>query len=173
MTQQPGATEGPVALEGGKGDAERFGCLRLCEPGEESQLNHACGPRIYLLEPLERFVQFQQILITRFRQPVHFGQCELYALAAALFGLPVPRMIDEDASKLPGGHGEKMRPILPLNRCVQQFEEQLIDEGSRLKRMVGTLPAQVAGGDASQLLIHGRDQLVGGGFIAFAPAFKQ
>ena len=61
-------------------------------------------------------------------------------------------MIDQTAAHDAGGNDEKMAAILPIDVFGRrQPQESLVDQGSGLQGVSGTLAPEIAGGDAMQV----------------------
>src|SRR4051794_8685994 len=83
-------------------------------------------------------------------------------------------MIDQNLSHELRGHGKKMRPVLPLRKLlVSQANVGLMHQGSALKRMSGTLVAQVALRDALQFVVNQRNERVQSLAVAATPPAQQ
>src|SRR5207253_11147176 len=84
------------------------------------------------------------------------------------------REIDEDAAHQPRRHGEEMCAVLPVDLAdIDQTDVRLVDERGRLQRMSGSFVSHVPPGDAAQLVMDERNQLLQCGLIAVAPVDQQ
>ena len=69
--------------------------------------------------------------------------------------------LDQDLPHRVGGNGAEVGAVLPAIRTIlHQPQVRLVDEAGRLKRLAGTLAAEVAGREPPQLLINDRQQRV-------------
>jgi hypothetical protein len=94
--------------------------------------------------------------------------------AAAFVVAPAPGVVDEDTSHQAGGHAEKVRAILPADLPgIRQANEGLIHQRRRLQRMATALPPHIGPGEAAQLRLHERHQLVESPIVAVAPRSEE
>ena len=92
---------------------------------------------------------------------------------AALLVLSGARKVDEHPAHQAGGHREKVRAILPLDPMnINQPEIDLVDERGGLEDMAWTLTGHVSLGDAPQLAVHEREELLDGPAVT-GPPFDQ
>ena len=67
-----------------------------------------------------------------------------------------------------------MSTALPLDALdLDQPEVGLVDQRGGLKRVIGPLAAHVTGGQATELLMDERKQLIQGRFVTPAPSLQQ
>lgn len=125
------------------------------------QLDHFCEAWVCLGEAVKRFVYLQHVDIAI------RGRHELEGLeilerpsrsAAALVPEPHFCVVDEDPAHLPGRDRKKMRPVLPGDVHLDKLDERLMDDGRRLKSVIGALAAHVAPRPIAQLFIYERRQ---------------
>src|SRR5689334_11582874 len=84
------------------------------------------------------------------------------------------RVIDENTSHHLRRDSKKLRPILPAHAVLLgKFQEKLVDECGWLQRVFASFSAQVGDGEAVQLVVNERHQLVAGVFLTLAPSFEQ
>src|SRR5262245_59153913 len=83
-------------------------------------------------------------------------------------------VVDEDAADQVGGKGEELGAARPVESGMA-VEPQigLMDDGGGLQGMPSPLAAQLLGGDAPQLVVDQRQNLLRGLLIAAAPALQQ
>jgi hypothetical protein len=68
-------------------------------------------------------------------------------------------VIDKDLTHLPGRHCEEMRPAVQRQAVdIHQSQVHLMDQGSRLQRVRGSLALEMAPRHPAQLVVHHRDQ---------------
>ena len=90
--------------------------------------------------------------------------------AAALLVVSRASEVHEHAAHQARGHREKVRAILPLDAAnINQLEVDLVDEGGGLQHVVRTLAGHVPLGDALELAVHEREQLLDGPVVAGSP----
>ena len=68
-----------------------------------------------------------------------------------------PGVVNQNLAHRSCGHGEKMSPVLPAwIGLVGQSQISLADQRRRLQRVIGTLPAHIAMGEASEFFVDER-----------------
>ena len=83
-------------------------------------------------------------------------------------------MIDQDSPHHLRGHAKELRAILPAHAfLIDQFEIGLVHEPRRLQRVTRPLVAEVPGGNAVQLRLDNREQILEGLATALAPREEQ
>src|SRR5262245_42469252 len=110
---EPGPGVSPLAVSCCARDAERFGSLFEGQPGEEMQLNHPGGHRVFLFQPGEGPVQGHDLLRRRHR---HIVLLEVHAVpvAAVLDAFFAAGALHEDAPHGLGGRAEEVPAVAPL-----------------------------------------------------------
>src|SRR5262249_19304176 len=89
-------------------------------------------------------------------------QVQMFGASPALQRGASPSSFDEDAPHCFGRRGEKMSPVLPANLLAAEPQPGFVNEGCWLERLPTLLANHLAGGEAAQLVIDQRTQLVGG-----------
>ncbi len=94
-------------------------------------------------------------------------------MAAALFCVRSPGVIDQDLTHQPRGNREEVRTILE-RQSVEIHEAQVcfMNERGGLKRLSGALPSQARAGYATELSVDQRNQRVERRFVTL-PQFDQ
>jgi hypothetical protein len=83
-------------------------------------------------------------------------------------------VINQDLAHQPGGHAEKVSPVLPgYFGFVDQSQIRLVNQGCGLKRMTGPLATKTVVSQPAQLVINQRDEFVQRRLIATAPLQEQ
>ena len=78
--------------------------------------------------------------------------------------------IDKDPAHQPGGHGEKVRPVLPVHVLrIRQPQVGLVYEGGGLKAIARSFAAHAPPSDALQLLMDKGSQSGERGLVARSP----
>ena len=90
-----------------------------------------------------------------------FGQCYAPHVTTALLGALLPRVVNENAAHHPGRDGKEVRTVLPLYAVlVDELQIGLVGEGGGLQGVIGTLGLELGSGEAPQLPVDERDELV-------------
>jgi len=94
----------------------------------------------------------------------------LLRAAASLCVSVSPCVVDQDAAHDLRRDREEVRAIRPVHiLLINHADVGLIYQGSGLKRVAFSLPAHVTTGEAVELVVDQRIQLVQGGLVPFAP----
>ena len=94
--------------------------------------------------------------------------------AAAFEVLTCAREVHEDAAHQPRRHGEEVDAVLPVDLLrANQAEIRLVDERGRLQAVANPLARHAAFGDAVQLAMNERDQLLERSVITATPVHEQ
>ena len=174
LAEQPCLRGAPVAADGIRGDSEYFGRLLEAESAEEPHLHHLHFAGIQRAETSERFVQRDEIDIRPAPQEQPFIKRDLSPVAAALLRLAFPSKVDEATSYQPGGDGEEMRPILPLDSTrVSQPEIGLVHELGCLQGMPRALACHVDACQPMEFVVNERREAGQSVLIAAAPGEQQ
>lgn len=79
----------------------------------------------------------------------------------AFVSFPPPGVVHKDAPHHRGGRRTKVSFSLPVDSgLVGQSQECLVDQSSRLQRMIGAFVLQPTRGDRSQFIVDQRHQLM-------------
>ena len=157
---QQGAGPLPVALHRSLGDAERLRHLRVGESAEVAILHHVAEAPVERPEPVERLVERDQLL-GRYRLGRRgVAERRLLPPAAATLRLPAAGAVNQDLAHCARGHGQEVRPVLPVGGGAQQAEERVVDQLGRLHRLGITFAAKQGRGAPPQLRLHQRIQPV-------------
>lgn len=82
-------------------------------------------------------------------------------------------MIDEQSSHQTCNYGEEVRTIFPRHVCANEANVRFVDQCGGLQRMLRTLVPHVVPGEASQIAVNQRHQLIERVLVAVAPIAKQ
>lgn len=82
--------------------------------------------------------------------------------------MSLARPLDQNPSHRLGSGGEEVATTVPLLRVSRPDEPQvrLVDQGGRVERLTGLFVAQPLGRQATQLVVHERQQLARGPRLA-------
>src|SRR5688572_30690537 len=156
---EPSLSHGPLAFDRRRGNPQRFSSLFDIEAAEEAQFDNLGLTRIQLFEPGQRLVDLNQIRGAIFGDNKSFIERSLVYAAAALFTAPRFGIVQQDAPHDLRGDSEKVSAILPADvPLIHQLEIGFVDERGGLKGMAGPLAAELAAGDALQLVVNQRGQ---------------
>jgi len=164
---QPGAGEGPPALGGGDGDAQRAGRLGGGQAGEEAELDQAGLVRLLGGQAGQGGVEVEQVL-GGLGDAVELLQRHAPPPPAVLDGLLAAGVVDEDVPHGLGTGGVEVVAALPgaLDIPADEAEVGIVDEGGGLERLARRLVGQALGGELPQLVVDERQELAGGAGVA-------
>ena len=149
---------------------QHAGDLLVVETAKVSQLDNLAAPWIVFGQSLQCFVQTNQFAALIGNDCGNFLERDLLRAAASLCVSMSPRVIDQDASHDLGGDCEEVRAIRPVHiLLIDQSDVSFVYQGSRLKGVVFSLAAHVTAGEAVELVVDQRVQLVQSGLVPFAP----
>ena len=149
---------------------QHTGDLLVVETTKISQLNHLTAPRISLGQSFQRFVQTNQFAALIRNDCSNFLERDLLRAAASLCVSMSSRVIDQDAAHDLGGDREEVRTIGPVYiLLIDHSDVSFVYQGSGLKCVVFSLLAHVTAGEAVELVVDQRVQLVQSGLVPFAP----
>ena len=144
--------------------------LLVVETAKVSQLDNLAAPWISLSQSLQRFVQTNQFAALLRSDCGNFLERDLLRAAASLCESMSSRVIDQDAAHDLGGDREEVRAIRPVHiLLIDQANISFIYQSSGLKGVVFSLSAHVTAGEAVELVVDQRIQLVQSGLVPFAP----
>jgi hypothetical protein len=166
--QQPGSSQEPQAIGGTAAQAHHFGGLLVLEAGEESQFHQGGGLRIVPLELCERLVDCQQIVKPFVRNRQILVEVQTPGLTASLVPAPASCPFDQDSAHGLGGGAEEVSPAIPvlLGAVANQPQVRFVHQGRSLKRLAGPFLRQPLSGEAAQLIVDKRQELVGSVWVA-------
>ena len=120
-------------------DAQRFCRFFHGQPAKKSQFDDAALPRIELGQALERLVQGQELVGLLLGQQQRFFEWYPLQSTLALRGPAGPGVINQHAAHHLRGDANEVRPVLPGSLgLIDQTKVRLVDQRSRLQRMVGS-----------------------------------
>ena len=83
-------------------------------------------------------------------------------------------MLDEDLPHRPGGHGEEVLAVLPVDVMVtDELQVGLVHEFRRAEGDVLALPAELSVGKPPKLVVDRRQKLIQGRLLPVAQAHEQ
>src|SRR5205814_2893423 len=98
----------------------------------------------------------------------------LSAPPAPFLGSLAPGVVNQDLAHRLGGDSEEVGAVLPAwTGLIGQPQISLVDQRSRLERVVGTLSAHMTVSDAPELLIDQRGQLDESGTVSVTPVHQE
>jgi len=159
---EPGASHGPVALDGSRGYAEFEGDLFEGEAGKEMHLEDIGLPWIECGEAGESFVDGQDVCGGVVGSLDHlFDESDLNLSVSALSCAMGSCVIDEDVTHDVGGQAEDAGAILPHGiGFADEPQVGLIDESSGLEGVVAALEAHLHHCQLMQLLVEAGGEVV-------------
>ena len=148
--------------------------LLVVETAKVSQLDYLAATWIAFSQSLKCFVQQNQFAALIRSDCSNFLERDLLRAATSLCVSMSSRVIDQDASHDLGGDREEVGAIRPVHiLLIDQTDVRFIYQSSGLKCMVFSLLAHVTAGEAMELVIDQRVQLVQSGLVSFAPLSEQ
>jgi hypothetical protein len=171
---EPGAGEGPFALDGAGGDLEDLGAFFDREAAEEAELDDTGGAFVGFGEAGEGFVELHDLAAAAGGEDDGLVEGQEVEAAAAFAGDVFAGVVDEDAAHDAGGDGVEVRAVLPVGDLqVDELEVGLVDEGGCLEGVVAFFAAHVAAGDDVKFVVDGRDQPGSGVLVACLEPVKE
>jgi hypothetical protein len=117
------------------------------QAGKEAQLDDAALLLIELGQTAQSVVERHQVQVALLRHGNGFVERKLAGVGAALGGVPVARVVHQDAADQLRRHAEEMCAVLPLHAAlVDQLHPGFVDQGGALQRVAGAFAAQIAVG---------------------------
>ncbi len=160
---EPRPRIGPVAPHGRFGQAKLGGDLLVAHAHEIAQLDDLSVERVVSRQPVQGLVDGEHGLIGIVHGHGHTLQVHALPIAAPAQLVLAPRPVNEDPPHGLGGGGNEMRAIGEPGRFVpNQPEPGLVDERCRLQRLAGRFGSHFVRRQLPQLLIHQRQQFLGG-----------
>jgi len=173
LAEEPDAGEGPVALDGAGRDVEDFGDLFDGETAEVAEFDDASLTGIVggkLGEGLIDGGDFVEAVGGDGEVVVHLDAMEA---ACAPLGIVLTGVVDEDLTHDVGGETDEVGAGVPVNVFADEAEAGFVDEGGGLESVVGALAAHVGLGEAMELRVDEREELVGGGGVAVVHSLEE
>ena len=153
---QPGAGEGPVALDAAGRAAGRGGGLLDAQAGEVAEHYDLAHARVVAAQLAQGGVEFEHgggrlgllgRVVVADADDGGLGEVDPPPPAAVLLGRVVPRPLDEDAPHRLRGRAEKVPRAVPGDlRVLHQPQVDLVDQRRRLERQLRPLVAHAAAG---------------------------
>lgn len=149
---------------------QHAGNLLVVETAKVAQLDNLAAARISFGQSLQRFVQTNQFATLIRNDCSNLLERDLLRAAASLCVTMSSRVIDQDAAHDLRGDREEVRTIGPVHiLLIDHADVSFIYQGSGLKCVVFSLPAHITAGEAVELVVDQRVQLVQSGLVPFAP----
>ena len=130
-------------------------------------------PLVEFLQCFERIIEGDQIQARLDRNGQDVGECDFQRAATPLLIVLRARHIHQNATHESRRHRQKVRAILPVDvLSVDQTQVSLVHQRRRLQAVTGPLTSHAAAGDAMQLPLHDRNELLERRLVAFSPRHK-
>src|SRR6266446_1558683 len=167
FVEEPRPGMGPVVVGGALRDAENFGSFLERHAHEVMQL-HQFGFGLVLGGKLvERLVDGQELVIVTRRGHIYVLNIHALPAAAVAKGAFAAGFLNQDAAHGLGGGGEKMRAVCKLRLFVAgQAKPSFVNQRRGLERLTRRFVGHLRRRELAQLLIHQREQFVGGVGVA-------
>jgi hypothetical protein len=166
------AGEGPVALDGARGDLEEGSDLFDGETAEVAELDDAGLAGIVRGEAGEGLIDggdFVEAIGGDGEVVVHFDAVEA---SGASLGVVLAGVVDEDLAHDVSSEADEVGAVVPVNVFAGKADISFVDESGGLEGVVGALAAHVGPGEAVQLRVDEGEETVGGGRIAGVHGFE-
>ena len=151
---KPGFGYPPMTFDGGRSDPQNVCRFFNREAAEVAQLNHTRLLRIKRRQCFERIVQRDQFRASFNRSIDVFVEREFLKILATLLSVVLARMIDQQTTHYLRSHSEEVSSVLPVYaRLIDESYIGLMDQCSRLKRVVGTFTPQVVCRKLAQFIV--------------------
>jgi hypothetical protein len=165
--------EGPVALDGARGDFEDSGDLFDGKSTEVAQLDDAGLARIVGGEASEGLIDTGDFIEPAGGDGEVVVHLDAVEAAGAAFRIVAARVVHQDLAHGVSGEADEVGAVIPVDVFAGQAEIGLVDERGGLERVVGALAAHVGPGEAVELRVDEREQAVGGGGVAIVHGFEK
>jgi hypothetical protein len=173
LIQQPHLCEFPVSANRFRGYMQNFRGFFDTETTEKSELYDPAFPVIYFGQAVQGIIQGNDIGI---RFAAHRGsilQGEVEQATTSLLVTAGASKVDQNAAHQLGGHGKKMRPILPIYlSAVYEPQVHLVYERGSLESVARSLPGHIALRYPVQLVIDKRREFFQSFLITGGPSLK-
>src|SRR3989442_6591201 len=113
LTIEPHLGYIPISHNGSAMHAQHFRCFVNAQPAEEAKLDHPRLALIHLRQPVQSFIQGQQVCGALCRFDGGFVQREPPRESAAFLRRVRARMVNQDVTHGAGGGSKKVRAVLP------------------------------------------------------------
>ena len=144
------------------------------EPAKRAQLHDSREAVIELLEAAERLIQRENGYLVGWRRFQGRIDRQVMDALAPLARVVATGVVDKDPPHDLRGHTKEMRAIPPIDPpLIDQSQIRFVDERRRLQGVPHPLASKLARGDAAQLGIHERQQLVEGTVVPATPIVEQ
>ena len=167
------AGEGPVALDGARGDLEDGSDLGDGKAAEVAKLDDAGLAGVLCGETGEGLIDggdFVEAVGGNGEVVVHLDALKA---AGAAFGVVLAGIVDEDLAHDVGGEADEVGAVVPVNVFAGEADIGFVDEGGGLEGVVGALAAHIGLCEAVELGIDEREEAVGGGGVAGMHGFEE
>ena len=169
---QPGSGGAPTPFDSGYRDLVQLGDFFYCEAAEIAQFDQPCVFWRDLREIFQSFVQRVKVNVARyflrdFREQRNFGRPTLFSTFVAYL---IDQNLPHDLARV----GKKVGPITRRNSLLRhQLERCAVNQFGRRYPMACPVTHQEATGQATQLLVHLRNDLIARRRIALFGSAKQ
>src|SRR6266568_2962512 len=165
--EQPGARKIPVIIDGGQRNPQNLRYLRIAHPSEIAQFDQFGLNGIFEAEGVKHFVHGQQLVIRAWSSQFKFLNFHAHEAPPVTLSLFAPSTIYQDVAHRLGRSRKKMRAISE-RRILGSDQPQpgLMYQGSRLKRLAGSLLCHLRRCQMPQFIVNQFKQLGGGLGIA-------
>lgn len=110
--------------------------------------------RIECLQPAQRLIDGGEVngpLVAKFQRRI---QLHFWRSATAFFSGTSSGVIGQNAPHHACSNRQHLEPVIPIYRpLIEKAQIRFMDEGGRLKSVIGTFTAEVAGGELAQLIV--------------------
>ncbi len=171
FAQEPKAGRAPITDDGARGDIEGARGFFDGKTAEKAKLDDFGLDGVELGESVKGVVESNQFQGARRGMTEIFVNGDMDDAGAALGGVALAGVVDQDAADHLAADGEEMGAVLPLDfRVLDKAEEGFVDQGGTLERMIGWLPCHVSLGEPAEFSVDERSKGIESGRIAAAPA---
>src|SRR6266567_4944309 len=165
--EQPGTREIPVIIDGGQGNPQNLRYLLIAHASEIPQFDQFGLNGILDAERVKHFVHGQQLVIRARSSQFKFLNFHALEAPPVTLSLFAPSTIYQDVAHRLGRSRKKMRAISERRILgPDQPQPGLMHQGSRLKRLAGSLLRHLRRCQMPQFIVNQFEQLGGGLGIA-------
>src|ERR1700761_8271015 len=154
LLEQPDSRECPIAFHRTRRNSERRSDLLYGEAAKVSQLDNLGLTGIFLLQPVECFIELRDFFKPLGRDCELILKLDSFPLANTLIGVAGTCVVDEHSPHHMCGETNEMFTAIPLHVLLDEAQIGLIDQGGWLQCVVGPLTPHVGVGNTMQLGVH-------------------
>lgn len=171
---EPSLGHRPIALDGFRGDTDKFRGFFNAEASEETEFDDSALAGVELGEAVEGIVELQELRGVFAGKSKPLVERQDYILATAFLTKMRSGIVGEDAAHKLSGHGEELRAALPIRIALtNQLQIGFMDESGGLQGVVGAFAAHARPREAFQFAVDQWSEAVSGFGVTLFQLLKQ